>query len=52
MSGLLTFSTGIFLTIVRMLEPLFRILFLQSIYQFFGQIYKPKLTGASSIAEL
>ena len=38
-SGLMTFSTGIFLTLVRLYEPLFRVLILQLIYQFFGQIY-------------
>jgi hypothetical protein len=48
----MTLSTGIFLTIVRMLEPLFRVMFIQIVYQFFGQIYQPKLTGASSIDEL
>ena len=35
-SGLMTFSTGIFLTAVRLYEPLFRVLLLQMIYQFFG----------------
>jgi len=32
MSGIMTFSTGIFLTIARLYEPLFRMLMLQSIY--------------------
>ena len=40
-SGLMTFSTGIFLTGVRMYEPLFRVLILQLMYQFFGQLYEP-----------
>ena len=35
-SGLMTFSTGIFLTAVRLYEPLFRVLLLQMIHQFFG----------------
>ena len=35
-SGIMTFSTGIFLTIVRLYEPLFRVLLLRVIYQFFG----------------
>jgi len=37
---------------VRMYEPLFRVMILQLIYQFFGQIYSPKLTGASTIDDL
>lgn len=52
MSGVMTFSTGIFLTLVRLYEPLFRVLFIQIIYQFWGSIYEPKLSGASSIDEL
>ena len=39
LSGIMTFSTGIFLTIVRLYEPLFRYLFLTKIYQFWGEIY-------------
>jgi len=35
-SGVMTFSTGIFLTAVRMFEPLFRVLAVQAVYQFFG----------------
>ena len=31
-SGIMTFSTGIFLTIVRMFEPLFRFLVFSQIY--------------------
>jgi len=38
----MTFSTGIFLTIVRMFEPLFRFLVLSQIYEFWGEIYKSK----------
>ena len=37
----MTFSTGIFLTAARLYEPLFRMLMLQSIYQFWGEIYSP-----------
>jgi hypothetical protein len=51
-SGVMTFSTGIFLTFVRMYEPLFRTMICQLIYQFFGDIYQPKLTGASTIDDL
>ena len=43
LSGIMTFSTGIFLTLVRLYEPLFRVIILQNIYQFFGKIYEPKL---------
>ena len=36
LSGFMTFSTGIFLTAVRLYEPLFRVIILQTIYQYFG----------------
>ena len=45
----MTFSTGIFLTIIRLYEPLFRILTIQIIYQWFGQIYDPKLKDNLSL---
>ena len=51
-SGLMTFSTGIFLTLVRMYEPLFRVLILQLLHQFFGSIYEPKLQDNMTIEEL
>ena len=51
-SGIMTFSTGIFLTGVRLYEPLFRVIILQNIYQFFGKIYEPNLKDSGSIAEL
>jgi len=35
----MTFSTGIFLTLARMLEPLFRYLVLVKYHQFFGDVY-------------
>lgn len=38
----MTFSTGIFLTVVRLYEPLFRLLVIKQIYEFFGEIYEPK----------
>lgn len=41
-SGAMTFSTGIFLTLVRLYEPLFRVIILQNIYQFFGKVYVHK----------
>jgi hypothetical protein len=41
-SGVTTFSTGIFLTIARMFEPLFRFLVFSQIYEFWGEIYKSK----------
>ena len=31
-SGVMTFSTGIFLTLVRLYEPLFRVIILQNMY--------------------
>ena len=51
-SGLMTFSTGIFLTLVRLYEPLFRIIIKQNIYQYFGKIYEPKMKDSGSTAEL
>ena len=51
-SGIMTFSTGIFLTLVRLYEPLFRVIILQNMYQFFGKIYEPNLKDSGSIAEL
>ena len=48
----MTFSTGIFLTIIRLYEPLFRILTIQIIYQWFGQIYDPKLKDNLSLDQL
>jgi hypothetical protein len=35
----MTFSTGIFLTLVRFYEPLFRFVFIKSVYEFWGEIY-------------
>lgn len=55
-SGVMTFSTGIFLTLARLYEPLFRVIILQNIYQFFGKIYDPKSKDGDkdgeSVAEL
>jgi len=51
-SGIMTFSTGIFLTLVRLYEPLFRVIILQNIYEFFGKIYEPKFKDSKDIAEL
>lgn len=36
----MTFSTGIFLTVVRMFEPLFRYIVLKKYYQYWGDIYE------------
>ena len=43
----MTFSTGIFLTVVRLIEPLFRYLTLKKIYEFWGVLYEPKADGQS-----
>ena len=40
-AGTMTFSTGIFLTGIRLYEPLFRFLALQKIYQFWGELHDP-----------
>jgi len=36
LSSVMTFSTGIFLTAVRFVEPLFRYLLWQTMYQYYG----------------
>jgi predicted PurR-regulated permease PerM len=41
-SGVVTFTTGIFLTIIRLFEPLFKLLVYKQIWQFFGELYEPK----------
>lgn len=41
-SGVVTFTTGIFLTVVRLFEPLFKLLVYKQIWQFWGEIYEPK----------
>ena len=46
-SGVMTFSTGIFLTIVRLVEPLFRHLTLKVIYGFWGVLYESQKEGQS-----
>lgn len=38
----MTFSTGIFLTLVRLFEPFFRFIVLSQIYEFWGEFYKSK----------
>lgn len=48
----MTFSTGIFLTFVRLAEPLIRMLLMQFIYGYFGEIYEPKLADADGLEEL
>lgn len=40
MSAIMTFSTGIFLTAVRFVEPLFRYLLWSGVYQFYGELYQ------------
>jgi len=40
LSSIMTFSTGIFLTLVRFYEPVFRYIFFQSVYEFWGEIYE------------
>lgn len=43
----MTFSTGIFLTAVRLFEPLFRHLAMKKIYEFWGILYEPATEGHS-----
>jgi hypothetical protein len=42
-SGIVTFTTGIILTFVRLFEPLFKLLVYKYIYQIWGEIYEPKI---------
>lgn len=37
----MTFTTGIFLTAVRFVEPLFRYMFWSQVHQFYGEVYQP-----------
>ena len=39
---MVTFTTGIFLTIIRLFEPLFKLLVYKQMWQFFGELYEPK----------
>jgi len=39
---MMTFSTGILLTLARFYEPLFRFLIIKDIYEFWGEVYKDK----------
>jgi len=48
----MTFSTGIFLGGVRLAEPLIRVLLMELIYTYFGEIYDPHLKDAKGIDEL
>jgi hypothetical protein len=41
-SGVTTFTTGIFLTVIRLFEPLFKLLVYKQIWQLMGEIYEPK----------
>lgn len=41
LSSVMTFTTGIFLTAVRFVEPLFRYMFWSQVHQFYGEIYQP-----------
>lgn len=43
----MTFSTGIFLTAVRLFEPLFRHLAAKKVYEFWGVLYEPSTEGHS-----
>ena len=47
----MTFSTGIFLTAVRFYEPLFRNLFIESLYEIMGKLYEPQMSDGMSYEE-
>lgn len=41
-SAIMTFSTGIFLTLARLFEPLFRYILQVKYYQYYGDFYEQK----------
>lgn len=45
-SGAMTFSTGILLTLARIFEPLFRYIIVKKFYEYWGELYESK-DGAS-----
>ena len=50
MSGIASFSTGIFLSGVRLSEPLFRLILITKAYEFFGKVYKPRRQTVEELA--
>lgn len=46
---MVTFTTGIFLTAVRLFEPLFKLLVYKQIWQFWGEVYEPKAGEQSEV---
>lgn len=47
LSGVMTFSTGIVMSLARMIEPLFKVLLIEAIYLFWGSLYEPEIKGLS-----
>ena len=47
----MTFTTGIFLTAVRLYEPHFRFLVVEKLYAIMGEIYEPQMEEGMSIEE-
>lgn len=39
LSSVMCFTMGIFLTAIRLFEPLFRVLLIKQAYEFFGDLY-------------
>lgn len=51
-SAIMTFSTGIFLTIARMFEPLFRYILWVKYYQFYGDFYENEKSQSAAEIEI
>jgi hypothetical protein len=50
-SAVSTFSTGIFLTLVRLYEPHFRFLVMEKLYAVMGELYEPQMSDGMTIEE-
>ena len=50
-SAIMTFTTGIFLTAVRLYEPHFRFLVMEKLYAIMGVMYEPQMSDGMTIEE-
>ena len=50
-SAIMTFTTGIFLTLVRLAEPHFRFLVMEKLYALMGELYEPKMEEGMTVEE-
>ena len=47
----MTFTTGLFLTAVRLYEPHFRFLVIEKLYGIFGELYEPQMSDGMTVEE-